>query len=256
VQRSKQRTTGSSGCNCVLRFLLGRLRRCLLLVDACCCLLLVELVIAIANCNWQRRQGHTSQVQGRAAGVRAPYRIYTPGWPFWNMAPDLPERVSITATLIGSSGSPGAVRLVPAPLRANPHGLSASPMGPAQAPLPCSTGCPIAYFALLTVFPHPGMAICFVSSAIRKYANALPSPQLSQSPPPSTSVHDPIPCRFPYSQFPLYRQPSGKHIVLSHAGASMLLSGYQGLSPSTDLCSRFGARMCRCNSRIHVYSRT
>ena len=28
------------------------------------------------------------------------------------------------------------------------------------------------------------------------------------------------------------------------------------LSPSTDLCSRFDARMCRCNSRIHVYSRT
>jgi hypothetical protein len=78
VQRSKQRTTGSSGCNCVLRFFWGRLRRCLLLVDACCCLLLVELVITIANCNWQRRQGHTSQVQGRAAGVRAPYRIYTP----------------------------------------------------------------------------------------------------------------------------------------------------------------------------------
>ena len=28
------------------------------------------------------------------------------------------------------------------------------------------------------------------------------------------------------------------------------------LSPSTDLCSRFDVRMCRCNSRIHVYSRT
>ena len=31
---------------------------------------------------------------------------------------------------------------------------------------------------------------------------------------------------------------------------------YRALSPSTDLCSRFDARMCRCNSRIHVYSRT
>jgi hypothetical protein len=32
--------------------------------------------------------------------------------------------------------------------------LSASPMGPAQAPLPCSTGGPIANSDLLAVFPH------------------------------------------------------------------------------------------------------
>jgi hypothetical protein len=69
----------------------------------------------------------------------------------------IPERVSITATLIGSSEAvsparPGAVRLlVPGPPRANPHGLSTSPMGPAQ---PGATGGPIAYSALLAVFPH------------------------------------------------------------------------------------------------------
>jgi hypothetical protein len=34
-------------------------------------------------------------------------------------------------------------------------------MGPAQAPLPCSTGVPIANSALLAVFPHPKKAACF-----------------------------------------------------------------------------------------------
>jgi hypothetical protein len=40
--------------------------------------------------------------------------------PFRLWPPDLPERVSLTATLIGSSESPEAVRLVPGSLRANP----------------------------------------------------------------------------------------------------------------------------------------
>ena len=51
----------------------------------------------------------------------------------------LPERVSITATLIGSSESPEAVRLVPGPLRANPRGyprrLWAPPRRHCPAPL-------------------------------------------------------------------------------------------------------------------------
>jgi hypothetical protein len=84
------------------------------------------------------------------------YRICTPVvlLDYSHPPPDLPERVSITATLT-SPGSPEAVRLVPGPLRANPRGYpSASPMGPAQAPLPCSTGGPIANSALLAVFPH------------------------------------------------------------------------------------------------------
>lgn len=52
---------------------------------------------------------------------------------------DLPERVSITATLIDSSGSPEAVRLVPGPLRAIPRGyprrLWAPPRRHCPAPL-------------------------------------------------------------------------------------------------------------------------
>jgi hypothetical protein len=53
----------------------------------------------------------------------------------------------MTAALMGSSELPGAVRPVSAPLRANPRGLSAPPMGPVQATLlPRSAGDPITYW--------------------------------------------------------------------------------------------------------------
>ena len=65
-------------------------------------------------------------------------RLHSNG-PFSLWPPDLPERLSITATLIDSSGSPEAVRLVPGPLRAIPRGyprrLWAPPRRHCPAPL-------------------------------------------------------------------------------------------------------------------------
>ncbi len=80
-------------------------------------------------------------------------RLHSNG-PFSLWPPDLPERLSITATLIDSSGSPEAVRLVPGPLRAIPRGYPRRLWAPSQAPLPCSTGDPVANSALLAVFPQ------------------------------------------------------------------------------------------------------